>query len=153
MKCTVQLTDVERLTLQQLALNHRHRDIRTRATGILLLGRQLKPQPIADELGVSHQSVYTWAKAWRESGLCGLLVGHAGGRPLAMSAEMTATAVEVARTESLTLAEIAKQVEAIHNQPLPCTLETLSRALKSAGLSYKRARFSLKKTATRKNLP
>ncbi|POZ60215.1 transposase, partial [Chromobacterium alticapitis] len=29
------------MTLQQLALNHRHRDIRTRATGMLYLARGL----------------------------------------------------------------------------------------------------------------
>uniref|UniRef100_UPI003F797EBA helix-turn-helix domain-containing protein n=1 Tax=Chromobacterium amazonense TaxID=1382803 RepID=UPI003F797EBA len=64
MKCTVQLTEAERLTLQQLALNHRHRDIRTRATGMLFLARGLKPKEIATEIGVSHQSLYNWSKAW-----------------------------------------------------------------------------------------
>ncbi|OOA55336.1 transposase, partial [Burkholderia cenocepacia] len=31
MKCVLRLTEAETLTLEQLALNHRHRDIRTRA--------------------------------------------------------------------------------------------------------------------------
>lgn len=153
MKCTVHLTEAERLTLQQLALNHRHRDIRTRATGVLHLARGLKPKEIAAEIGVSHQSLYNWAKAWREAGLCGLLVGHNGGRGPALSPEMVATAVAAAREESMTLARIAQRVEAEHGMPLPCTLETLSKALKGAGLTYKRARFSLKKSATPRPLP
>ncbi|POZ60627.1 transposase, partial [Chromobacterium alticapitis] len=45
------------------------------------------------------------------------------------------------------------RVEAEHGVPLPCTLETLSKALKGAGLTYKRARFSLKKSATPSPLP
>ena len=84
MKCTVELTDVERHTLQQLSLNHRHRDFRIRATGLLLRARGLKVQDVARELEVSCQTAYNWAHAWREFGVCGLLVGHKGGRPLAL---------------------------------------------------------------------
>ena len=59
MKCTVELTDVERHTLQQLSLNHRHRDFRIRATGLLLRARGLKVQDVARELEVSCQTVYS----------------------------------------------------------------------------------------------
>jgi hypothetical protein len=59
MKCTVELTDVERHTLQQLSLNHRHRDFRIRATGLLLRARGLKVQDVARELEVSCQAVTT----------------------------------------------------------------------------------------------
>ncbi|RBJ74939.1 helix-turn-helix domain-containing protein [Pseudomonas sp. MWU12-2534b] len=108
---------------------------------------------MATEIGVSHQSLYNWSKAWREAGLCGLLIGHNGGRSPALSPEMIASAVAAAREESMTLAKIALRVEAEHGVPLPCTLETLSKALKGAGLTYKRARFSLKKSATSSPLP
>ncbi|MCG3464227.1 winged helix-turn-helix domain-containing protein, partial [Xenorhabdus bovienii] len=63
----------------------------------------------------------------------------------AMTPDMIATAVESARAESLTLARIAQKVEDQHG-PLPCTLETLANTLKRQGLTYKRARLSLKKT-------
>ena len=146
MKSTLLLTEPERLTLQQLSLNHPHRDIRTRAAGLLLLAREFKPRQICHELGCSYQSVYNWAHAWRRQGICGLLTGHAGGRPPALSPEMIATAVGVAQQESMTLAKIAQQLEFRHGAPLPCCLYTLSQALKAAGLSYKRSRYSLKKT-------
>ncbi len=34
MLCVVGLNEVEKLTLEQLSLNHGHRDIRTRAAGL-----------------------------------------------------------------------------------------------------------------------
>jgi len=147
------LTTEERLTLQQLAVNHRHRDIRTRAMGLLRLSGLNRPADVAAELGISQTSVYSWARSWRERGLCGLLGGHAGGRPRALSDAMISTAIKAASEESMTLAKIAKQVEAHHDKPLPCTLQTLSTALKAAGLSYKRARYSLKKNGTKKRSP
>ena len=130
MKCVVELTEAEDQTLQQLSVNHKHRDARTRAAGVLLLGRRVKLTEIASKLSVSSQSVYNWAHAWREQGVCGLLTGHKGRRPRALSEGMLATATEVARTESMTLGQIAKRIEALHGEPMPCALETLSVALR-----------------------
>jgi hypothetical protein len=60
-RCVVELSEAEEVTLQQLSINHRHRDTRTRAAGLLLLGRKIKPKVIAGQLGVGDQSVYNWA--------------------------------------------------------------------------------------------
>ncbi|WP_262420170.1 helix-turn-helix domain-containing protein [Paraburkholderia sp. 31.1] len=139
------------MTLQQLSINHRHRDTRTRAAGLLMLGRRIKPRIIAEQLGVSGQSVYNWSHAWRESGVCGLMSHHNGGRPPALSDAMITTALEVARTESLTLARIGQRVQAIHGEPLPCRIETLGEALKREGFSFKRNRYALKKSATKRS--
>ncbi|WP_407675321.1 helix-turn-helix domain-containing protein [Paraburkholderia sprentiae] len=79
MKCVVELTEAEDQTLQQLSVNHKRCDVRTRAAGVLLLGRRVKLTGIASKLGVGGQSVYNWAHAWREHGVCGLLIGHKGG--------------------------------------------------------------------------
>lgn len=145
MKSKIVLSEPERITLQQLALNHRHRDIRARGTGLLMLARGLKPRQIATETGCSVRVIYNWVHTWHDRGIAGLLGGHVGGRSLAMTPEMIATAVEVACTESLTLARIAQRVEEEHG-PLPCTLETLGNTLKKQGLTWKRNRLSLKKT-------
>jgi transposase len=150
MKCIIKLDEVERRTLQQMSVNHRHRDIRTRAAGLLLLGNGLSAPKAAAALDVSAQSIYNWARLWKEQGLCGLLSGHGGGRPRALSEAMLATAMEVARTESMTLGQIAKRIEAEHDEPMPCVLETLSVALRRNGFSFKRNRFSLKKSAARR---
>ncbi|MBC8742606.1 helix-turn-helix domain-containing protein [Paraburkholderia sp. UCT31] len=152
MKCVVELTESEDQTLQQLSVNHKHRDVRTRAAGVLLLGRRVKLTEIASKLGVGGQSVYNWAHACCEHGVCGLLIGHKSGRPRALSEGMLATATEVARTESMTLGQIARHIEAVHGKPMPCALETLSVALRREGFSFKRNGFSLKKSAGRKTL-
>jgi transposase len=151
MKCIIKLSEAERYTLQQMSVNHRHRDIRTRAAG-LLLGNGLSAPKAAAALDVSAQSIYNWSRLWAEQGVCGLLSGHGGGRPRALSEAMLATATEVARTESMTLGQIAKRLEAVHGEPMPCALETLSVSLRREGFSFKRNRFSLKKNATRKTL-
>ncbi|WP_031364891.1 helix-turn-helix domain-containing protein [Caballeronia sordidicola] len=145
MKCVVELTEAENQTLHRLSVNHKHRGVRTRAAGVLLLGRRVKLTEIASKLGVSGQSAYNWAHTWRKQGVCGLLTGHKGGRPRALSEGMLATATEVARTESMTLGQIAKRIEVVYGEPMPCALETLSVALRREGFSFKRNSFSLKK--------
>lgn len=145
MKSKIALSEPQRITLQQLALNHRHRDIRARGTGLLMLARGLNPRQIAAETGCSVRVIYNWVHTWHDLGIAGLLGGHAGGRYLAMTPEMIATAVEAACAESLTLARIAQRVEEVHGS-LPCTLETLANTLKKQGLTWKRNRLSLKKT-------
>jgi hypothetical protein len=44
------------------------------------------------------------------------------------------------------------EIELVHGKPMPCALETLSVALRREGFSFKRNRFSLKKSAIRKTL-
>ncbi|MEQ1962831.1 helix-turn-helix domain-containing protein [Xenorhabdus khoisanae] len=63
MKSNITLSEPERITLQQLALNHRHRDIRTRGTGLLMLARGIKPRQIAEETGCSLRVIYDWVHA------------------------------------------------------------------------------------------
>jgi transposase len=113
---------------------------------MLLLGDGRPVHEVSLERQVSKRSVYNWAHAWREKGLCGLLVGHKGGRPRALSDALIATAVEAACAEPMTLKQIAQRIELIHGEPLACRLKTLAVALKRAGLICKRARYSLPKT-------
>jgi transposase len=119
----------------------------------LMLGRGLKARAIAAQLGVSGQSVYNWSHAWRERGICGLMGAHNGGRHALLTEAQIAVALEIARAEALTLGGIAQRVEAALNEPLPCKIETLGEALKRNGFSFKRNRYALKKSATKKRSP
>lgn len=141
------LTEPERITLQQLSLNHPHRDIRTKGYGLLLLARKFTPQQIADEIGCSWRVTYDWFHAWEQSGIVGLLGGHQEGRYPAMSPEMITTAVEVATSESLS--RIAQRVEEIHG-PLPCSLSTLAKTLKKIGYDLQEDSLFFKKNAIAK---
>ncbi|CAB3773969.1 helix-turn-helix domain-containing protein [Paraburkholderia humisilvae] len=90
---------------------------------------------------MSGQSIYNWSHTWCDSGVCGLTGGHNGGRPPALSDAMITTALEVAQTESLPLAQIGQRVQVIYGKPLPCRIETLGEALKREGFSFKRNRY------------
>jgi transposase len=153
MKYVVELSEPEKKTLQQLSRKHPHQDFRTRGLALLLLDSGRRVHETALELEVSNKSVYNWIRAWHDNGLCGLLVGHKGGRPRSLSEAMLATAIEAARAELMTLRQIAQRVEEVHEVPFPCRLETLSVALKRARFSYKRGRYSLKKSAIPRSSP
>lgn len=84
MKCRVKLVKAEEITLQEMAINHRFKNTRRRATGLLMLARGDKPKVVCEALGVSDQAVYNWAHAWRIGGVCALTGGHNGGRPRAL---------------------------------------------------------------------
>lgn len=148
MKCTVLLSDAERKTLQQLSLNHPHRDCRTRAAGIMLLARLGRVRDVAHELDVTSQSLYNWVHAWRVRGLCGLPTGHKGGRPPALSEAMIATAIDAASAQAMTLAQIARYVETIHEVPLPCRMETLAQALKAGEFICQRSKYLRKQSSS-----
>ena len=59
MKCRVKLVEAEEITLQEMAINHRFKNTRRRATGLLMLARGNKPKVICEALGVSDQAVTT----------------------------------------------------------------------------------------------
>lgn len=79
MKCELMLSEVEKLTLEQLSVNHRHCDIRTRAAVLVLMGNGLSAPKAAQRLGVNVQSPYNWVRTWQAEGIVGLLGGHGGG--------------------------------------------------------------------------
>ncbi|RKT10483.1 hypothetical protein B0G69_7893 [Paraburkholderia sp. RAU2J] len=60
MKCVVELSEAEEMTLQQLSINHMHRNTRTRAAALSLLGHRTKRKLTAEQLRVSGQSVCDW---------------------------------------------------------------------------------------------
>ncbi|WP_232440839.1 helix-turn-helix domain-containing protein [Burkholderia ubonensis] len=127
-----------------------------RAAALLMLaGGKLRPMAVGAKLGVSGQSVYNWAHTSREQGVIGLLakIGHKGGRPRAMNDEMIAAAIRLASTEPLTREQIVRHLE-VQFGPMPLEhLDTLSVALKRAGGTYKRNRFSPKKSETKRHSP
>ena len=153
MKIKLTLSECESETLLNLSIHHNWRDARVRGAGMLQLASGTHPDVVASKLGVSHQSIYNWRHAWEERGLVGLISGHLGGRPQALSAAMVATAIKVASSEALTLKGIAQRIEATHQCTLPCSLDTLGKTLKAHGFSFKRTRWSLKKSAMRTNSP
>ncbi len=152
MSCRIELTETERLTLEELSQYHPFPDFRRRALGLLALTKGHAPKVVAEILGVAQASVYNWIKAWRTLGVMGLLNGHQGGRPPKLTAELLDTAEAAARAAPLTLREIADGVREAHPQAPTFSLDRLAVGLKARGLSFKRTRLSLKKSPRGTNL-
>ncbi len=51
-----------------------------RLRAVQMLGEGLRPEVVAEALGCSRASVYSWAKSWRGSGLEGLREGRHPGK-------------------------------------------------------------------------
>ncbi|WP_429260202.1 hypothetical protein [Paraburkholderia sp. GAS334] len=64
---------------------------------------------------------------------------------------MVATVLEIARAEPLTLCHIAQRVQEVRGEALPCRIETLGEALKREGTSFKRNRYALKESVTKRH--
>lgn len=141
------------MTLEELAAHHRHEDIRLRARGLLALAKGHGTTVVADVLGMTSQSVRNWAQWWEERGLAGILVGHKGGRPAKLTAEMLETGKKCACEQPMTLREIAAVIREVHPEAQTFSLDRLSIGLKARGLSFKRTRLSLKKNATPRHSP
>jgi len=131
--------------LEEVGRSHRFSDYRFKAKGLLALNAKMKPETLAEVFGVSQKTIYNWAKWWREDGVDGVFAAHKGGRPVKLTAEMVACAVEIARSEALTLAGIKQRVLERHPQAPDFSLDRLSARLKENGISFKRCRLSLKK--------
>lgn len=134
------LTDQQLLTLTEVGRRHRFGDFRFRARGVIALNARIKPRLIAQVLGVSEKSVYNWAKWWREEGFDGLFDGHKGGRPAILTAELVASAIDIASAESLTLASIKRRVLERHPQAPDFSLDRLAARLNEHRRPFKRGR-------------
>jgi transposase len=143
----LELTESERVTLQELAEHHPYADFRRRALGILALGNGHPFGVVADILGVTLPTPYNWAKAWDAKGLVGLLNGHQGGAPAKLTAALLDTAESIARAAPCTLAQIDQALRERHPDTAPFSLDCLASGLKKRGLSFIRTRLSLKKNA------
>jgi transposase len=145
-KLILPLTPEEIVMLEEIGRSHRFGDYRFKARSIIAINAQVKPQAIADLFGVSLKSVYNWAKWWREDGANGLFDGHKGGRPVVLTPELVACAVEISKGEALTLAKIKLKVLKQHPDAPDFSLDRLSLRLREHGMSFKRCRLSLKKS-------
>lgn len=145
------LTPEEIETLEALAWYHPYGDFRLRGLGLLALDAGRKVAEICEILRISDQPLYNWAKAWREQGLMGILKGHQGGPPVKLTAQMLDVAAEIASQESLTLNKISAKLKEHFPDAPSFSVDRLSKGLKARGLSFKRTRLSLKKSARPKS--
>ncbi|WP_288379899.1 helix-turn-helix domain-containing protein [uncultured Massilia sp.] len=141
----LQLSEVEQRTLREMGVFHPHPRTRMRAQGILRLSQGLTLQKTADEFGVHLNSVEQWRQRWSKLGLAGLYDGRHTGRPRKWTAQQQQVFGELAVSEGGTVGALLRQVGQIQGQ-VPISENTAKRYLKEMDFTYKRYRYSLKKS-------
>jgi transposase len=117
---------------------------RERAQTLLLLDEGVSAFDAAKKLGVNFRTVHTTRRNWFREGLASLPDLPRSGAPKKILPEQLAKIIAMAIAEPLT----AKQLLAQHVQcgGTLVNVATLTKALKSSGMVWKRTRHSLKKT-------
>lgn len=147
----LELSPDERRTLREMGIFHLHPRTRMRAQGILRLSQGLTLQQTADEFMVHLNSVEQWRQRWNKLGLAGLYEGRHTGRPRKWTLQQQQALGELAHSEGGTVIALLRHIEQ-RQQLVSISERTATRYLKEMKFSYKRYRYSLKKSVTKKRL-
>jgi transposase len=144
----LELTDEERRTLREMGIFHPHPRTRMRAQGILRLSQGLTLQQTADEFTVHLNSVEQWRQRWNKLGLAGLYEGRHTGRPRKWTVQQKNALAELAAAEGGTVVALLRHIEQ-RQRHASISESTAVRYLKEMNFTFKRYRYSLKKTEPR----
>jgi transposase len=141
------LTEPERKTLLEMSIFHPHSRVRQRAHVMLRLAEGKSGRELTEEFGVSANSLCNWKRSWRCRGIVGLFEGHHSGRRPKLSQsqqKQLRLAVEKRGGGIPQLCQYLKE----RGTDLPVHRNTVANYLKRQGFSWKRSRYSLKKSET-----
>ena len=139
------LSEAERRTLRDMGIFHPHPRARMRAQGILRLSQGLTLQETADEFSVHLNSVEQWRQRWNKLGLAGLYEGRHTGRPRKWTPQQQQALADLAHSEGGTVGALLRRLKQ-RDDHASISNGTAARYLKNMKFSYKRYRYSLKKT-------
>jgi transposase len=143
------LNAVEQQTLREMGVFHTHARVRIRAQAIVRLSQGLTLQQTADEFHVHLNSIEAWRQRWNKQGLMGLYEGHHTGRRRKWTAEQQEALGALAQAEGGSANSLLRALAQRADLPA-ISEETARRYLHEMQLSYKRYRYSLKKSIRRK---
>jgi transposase len=141
----LELSADERRTLREMGIFHPHPRTRMWAQGILRLSHGLTLQQTADEFMVHLNSIEQWRQRWNKLGLVGLYEGRHSGRPRKWTSQQREALGELAQSEGGTVVALLRRTEQSQEQAA-ISERTATRYLKEMKFTYKRYRYSLKKT-------
>lgn len=147
----LELSGEEQRTLREMGVFHPHPRTRMRAQGVLRLSQGLTLQRTADEFGVHLNSVEQWRQRWDKLGLAGLYEGRHTGRPKKWTPQQQKILGEMADSEGGTVGALLRQIEQSQDQ-VSISESTAKRYLKEMDFTYKRYRYSLKKSEIKRHL-
>ena len=138
----ISITESEKRTLKELHKNHKKHRTRMRGHMLLLSAKGYKINEIADIYQVQRGTVSQCFTNWETKGLVGLYDEPTSGRPRKLKEEDVAQAVALLKEDPRDCKRVQSRMEA---EGLTVVSEwTFKRALKRAGLRWKRMRRSLK---------
>ena len=138
----ISITESEKRTLKELHKNHKKHRTRMRGHMLLLSAKGYKINEIADIYQVQRGTVSQCFTNWETKGLVGLYDEPTSGRPRKLKEEDVAQAVALLKEDPRDCKGVQSRMEA---EGLTVVSEwTFKRALKRAGLRWKRMRRSLK---------
>lgn len=146
----LELTEDERRTLREMGIFHEHPRTRMRAQGIVRLSQGLTLQQTADEFLVHLNSVEQWRQRWNKLGLAGLYEGRHTGRPKKWSPQQLQVLGDLAQSEGGSVVALLRQIEQ-QESVVSISESTATRYLKDMHFSYKRYRYSLKKSMIKRH--
>ena len=143
----LELDEISRWRLERVVRRGENWRERERAQTLLLLAQGLSRREVAQAMELHVRTVGTTRSGWLASGLRSLGDLPRSGAPRKLGCQHVERIVEWAVAEPLTAAGLmARHQDAGGPQ---VHINTLVDTLKDAGLVWKRARYSLKKAATR----
>jgi transposase len=144
-KLTFICNDEEKTTLAYLATAHPKDYFRVRGKALISLLSGQTITETANVLQIQPQSIRNWIHLWDEEGLIGILKSRKGGAKAKLTDDLIQIAVEQAKKEPMSLAQIAEYVRQFRPDAPEFSLDRLGVRLRENGLTYKRTRYSLKK--------
>ncbi|WP_300759460.1 helix-turn-helix domain-containing protein [Janthinobacterium sp.] len=143
------LQQAEQQTLHEMGVFHPHPRVRIRAQAIVRLSQGLTLQQTANEFHVHLNSIEAWRQRWNKHGLMGLYEGHHTGRKPKWTAGQQEALRALALAEGGSANSLLRTMA--NTEGLPAiSLATARRYLQEMQFSYKRYRYSLKKSIQRK---
>lgn len=136
------LKETEESTLREAYKYHPLSITRLRAQCILLSNQQYKVEQIAKICCIDRKTVSRAIHSWRKLGLVGLLDEKRSGRPKQLTHEQDKILLEKVKENPRSIKKALSEFSKIYQ--LDVSLDMLRRLCKSARLSWKRIRKSLK---------
>jgi transposase len=139
----LELTEEERANLETLARGRRDWRTRDRSRTILMFSEGVPAKEIAKRQGLTLEAVYERRYRWLAKGVAGLSDAPRSGAPSKLSLEQLEQLKAWASEDALTATALLTRLE--EKFGVRVHVNTLTGALKRAGLVWKRTRHSLKK--------
>ena len=142
MKFVSSLTQEQEENLKKIMDTHPSRRVRMRAHSILLSNRGHTIKSISDIYEVDRDTVSSWIDSWEKYGYDGLPDKPRSGRPPKLTEDEKKTAEDLIRANRRSVKKAAAELKEKTGKTV--SLRTLKRIAKSAGMTWRRIRRSLK---------